>query len=123
MAKLTKWVYNAVFGSSERLTTRRVSHRFPLRSKVALAWKGAEGTIEVVAAGVDMSESGICVKSRAEIPPNTDVLIVIPSLRLVGRGVTRHRTPHGFTHRIGISFQGSLCQSYAGLRVEFHRAA
>jgi hypothetical protein len=102
--------------------TRRLWSRFPLGSKVRLAWN-CEKPASMEAAGLDISEWGMCVSSGAAIPVGTHVAINIPGLQLAGSGFVRHCKRGWFRHRIGIAFQGTLCRSYQGMAIGLRESA
>ena len=87
-----------------QINMRREPRRLK-RETYTLCWQPEDGLMcSVEAQGIDLSRSGMRVRSPERIPPETSVFIKAHGSTLEGYGSVRHCSPFGDAHTIGLAF-------------------
>jgi hypothetical protein len=99
-------VYIAQYG----MTEKRRNNRQVFTEKVRLSWTDNQGLFRSInVAGIDISATGMRVRSRDPLPSQIYVQLESGSKRLSGTARVRYCTPRGMDYILGLEFSGGLC--------------
>ena len=88
---------------------RRSDQRRPIGCALRISWRAADGlTRSAHVRGIELSQSGVAIRSNEPFPPGYTLFVELPKYNLVGSGCVRHCTPTGSTYLVGIKFRGNL---------------
>jgi len=86
----------------------RRQKRKPLKFKVHLTWKQGETDVFALGKCVDVSEAGLRVETKVEIPAGTFVTFRTLELGFGGTGLVRNVGRKTMVYEIGVEFCGGL---------------
>ncbi len=98
----------AAAGPAARTKERRRTHRFAAAGDAVLSWQ--TDTVAASSRGgiVNLSETGLAVKSSFDLSPGTYVYVEVPHLQSATTGTVRYSVSSGRRWIVGVEFRGGL---------------